>query len=110
MPVGDEMRRGERDRGDVVAVKERDQHRPDDELDVKAADAALIEQMRNLHYRRFRHRPTLLRAKAGSLAPRPAPDRKSTRLNSSHRTISYAVFCLKKKKKNQFHTHYTQTY
>src|SRR5437762_10990294 len=28
------------------------------------------------------------------------PDRKSTRLNSSHRCISYAVFCLKKKKKN----------
>src|SRR6266516_2901124 len=28
-------------------------------------------------------------------------DRKSTRLNSSHRTISYAVFCLKKKKKNK---------
>src|SRR5207248_7938360 len=30
-------------------------------------------------------------------------DRKSTRLNSSHRTISYAVFCLKKKNKR---THY----
>src|SRR5207248_9588904 len=29
---------------------------------------------------------------------RTDPDRKSTRLNSSHRTISYAVFCLKKKK------------
>src|SRR5437867_10649015 len=29
-------------------------------------------------------------------------DRKSTRLNSSHRTISYAVFCLKKKKKNKY--------
>src|SRR2546429_2680681 len=28
-----------------------------------------------------------------------APDRKSTRLNSSHGYISYAVFCLKKKKK-----------
>src|SRR5437762_3693003 len=28
-------------------------------------------------------------------------DRKSTRLNSSHRCISYAVFCLKKKKKKQ---------
>ena len=28
------------------------------------------------------------------------PDRKSTRLNSSHLDISYAVFCLKKKKKN----------
>src|SRR5947207_15975890 len=27
------------------------------------------------------------------------PDRKSTRLNSSHTVISYAVFCLKKKKK-----------
>src|SRR2546427_9592244 len=32
-------------------------------------------------------------------APRLAPDRKSTRLNSSHSQISYAVFCLKKKKK-----------
>src|SRR5437879_8421547 len=30
-----------------------------------------------------------------------ALDRKSTRLNSSHRCISYAVFCLKKKKKNK---------
>src|SRR5476649_2973301 len=31
----------------------------------------------------------------------PLPlDRKSTRLNSSHTVISYAVFCLKKKKKN----------
>src|SRR5256885_6342849 len=31
--------------------------------------------------------------------PNP-PDRKSTRLNSSHLVISYAVFCLKKKKNN----------
>src|SRR2546430_15491838 len=30
-------------------------------------------------------------------------DRKSTRLNSSHSQISYAVFCLKKKKKKQTH-------
>src|SRR5437762_7817831 len=30
----------------------------------------------------------------------PLEDRKSTRLNSSHRCISYAVFCLKKKKEN----------
>src|SRR5207248_5372545 len=29
--------------------------------------------------------------------PEAVADRKSTRLNSSHRTISYAVFCLKKK-------------
>src|SRR5258708_29530855 len=33
-------------------------------------------------------------------------DRKSTRLNSSHQIISYAVFCLKKKKQN---TEYTYT-
>src|SRR5438876_9181387 len=32
----------------------------------------------------------------------PAQDRKSTRLNSSHPSISYAVFCLKKK--NKIHT------
>src|SRR5437867_5694728 len=35
---------------------------------------------------------------------RRPPDRKSTRLNSSHRTISYAVFCLKKKKQHE-HPH-----
>src|SRR2546426_8506702 len=34
------------------------------------------------------------------LASDAARDRKSTRLNSSHLVISYAVFCLKKKKKN----------
>src|SRR3989440_5589442 len=32
-------------------------------------------------------------------------DRKSTRLNSSHDQISYAVFCLKKKKKKTLHVH-----
>src|SRR3712207_8949026 len=36
-------------------------------------------------------------------------DRKSTRLNSSHANISYAVFCLKKKK-NQYTKHVTQLY
>src|SRR3712207_8871399 len=35
-------------------------------------------------------------------------DRKSTRLNSSHANISYAVFCLKKKKQNTYHT-FTQS-
>src|SRR3712207_8348068 len=33
-------------------------------------------------------------------------DRKSTRLNSSHANISYAVFCLKKKKKSHSHLEY----
>src|SRR5256885_12817464 len=35
-------------------------------------------------------------------------DRKSTRLNSSHLVISYAVFCLKKKKKQQLTSHRRQ--
>src|SRR6266571_633970 len=34
-----------------------------------------------------------------TLGSAPCEDRKSTRLNSSHMSISYAVFCLKKKKK-----------
>src|SRR3712207_8939450 len=39
--------------------------------------------------------------RARCVGPRRAGgDRKSTRLNSSHANISYAVFCLKKKKKN----------
>src|SRR5438552_14907519 len=40
---------------------------------------------------------------SASIRPRMTPterDRKSTRLNSSHQIISYAVFCLKKKKQN----------
>src|SRR5258708_10573255 len=40
----------------------------------------------------------------GDFGGRPHPDRKSTRLNSSHQIISYAVFCLKKKKKSRFTT------
>src|SRR4051812_49630191 len=44
----------------------------------------------------------------GGIRPLAAPiggvvaDRKSTRLNSSHMSISYAVFCLKKKKKKNY--------
>src|SRR2546430_2459012 len=37
-------------------------------------------------------------------------DRKSTRLNSSHSQISYAVFCLKKKKKTKRHTTISRCY
>src|SRR2546430_10315139 len=45
----------------------------------------------------------------GSAVPAQLPgDRKSTRLNSSHSQISYAVFCLKKKKE-QHHLTFTQT-
>src|SRR3712207_8131254 len=59
--------------------------------------------------RSCRERDTVLRATGCSFrsgaAEVPEPDfgkdRKSTRLNSSHANISYAVFCLKKKKKQK---------
>src|SRR3712207_8198304 len=44
------------------------------------------------------HRP-----RARRQGRRRAEDRKSTRLNSSHANISYAVFCLKKKKERPLH-------
>src|SRR5688572_32370814 len=40
--------------------------------------------------------------RAARRSERRVTDRKSTRLNSSHSQISYAVFCLKKKKNNQY--------
>src|SRR5690348_17414827 len=45
--------------------------------------------------------PPPYQRRAAEIEPRKRyqPDRKSTRLNSSHPSISYAVFCLKKKKK-----------
>src|SRR5476649_3035540 len=53
------------------------------------------------------------RAAPGNRGPLPPADqreadRKSTRLNSSHTVISYAVFCLKKKNKKQEKTHKKQ--
>src|SRR5437879_8734545 len=64
---------------------------------------------RNAHHREHDQQHGFFRGCAetcdqGDSAARPAADgrqrdRKSTRLNSSHRCISYAVFCLKKKKK-----------
>src|SRR2546426_6183575 len=57
----------------------------------------------------FRLLLTFLRDQTGiepsalRIADIDAQDRKSTRLNSSHLVISYAVFCLKKKKKIEIH-------
>src|SRR5256886_2897004 len=45
-----------------------------------------------------------LRLRQQGLGLREKPDRKSTRLNSSHSQISYAVFCLKKKKTTHNYT------
>src|SRR5437588_6914066 len=53
--------------------------------------------------RRHAGQPVVDRGDAarGGTGGRWVGDRKSTRLNSSHTVISYAVFCLKKKKKNR---------
>src|SRR2546426_8807863 len=48
------------------------------------------------------HPPNFLLEAARPISPSRSPDRKSTRLNSSHLVISYAVFCLKKKNKTQY--------
>src|SRR2546430_11316206 len=53
----------------------------------------------------------LLQVESNWLDPAGIPgDRKSTRLNSSHSQISYAVFCLKKKKTKHSHAPETSTY
>src|SRR2546422_5522822 len=52
-----------------------------------------------LGFENYRERVELAMKKAGPLEGVRTGDRKSTRLNSSHGYISYAVFCLKKKKK-----------
>src|SRR2546430_12656653 len=69
----------------------------------------LFRSPRRGHRRRTRARDR--RKRVGFVPPRGHParlagavrDRKSTRLNSSHSQISYAVFCLKKKKKQKEH-------
>src|SRR5690349_23735475 len=56
----------------------------------------------------LRHRPASAARDAGREERGADGDRKSTRLNSSHVEISYAVFCLKKKK-NQSKTSYAES-
>src|SRR5258707_12002068 len=58
----------------------------------------------HLRGRRASHRrATGGRTRRGKTRRASLADRKSTRLNSSHANISYAVFCLKKKKHIQIH-------
>src|SRR2546422_4622062 len=90
----------------MVVVVVRDQHR--------------VDRRQVLEAQAGRHEAARARERHGAGPPRPDgigqqihaveleeeggvadPDRKSTRLNSSHGYISYAVFCLKKKKKEQ---------
>src|SRR5688572_31073175 len=51
-----------------------------------------------------------LAANGIALHQQAVADRKSTRLNSSHSQISYAVFCLKKKKKSTEMHHYLKSF
>src|SRR5688572_30883170 len=67
-------------------------------------DAAYAQRVRRRAFRLAsdRWRRVELRQLNPAVAVRgPHQDRKSTRLNSSHSQISYAVFCLKKKKKKK---------
>src|SRR3712207_6949899 len=57
-------------------------------------------RLRPLRRRRAGDRRAREPVAAAHRGGRRGPDRKSTRLNSSHANISYAVFCLKKKNKN----------
>src|SRR5256885_4007924 len=57
----------------------------------------LFRSLSGRRYLRELRTTQLAAAEPGTLI-RKDPDRKSTRLNSSHLVISYAVFCLKKKK------------
>src|SRR6266540_5849377 len=62
---------------------------------------ATVPDLRGRRHPRFGLRGRPDEALGPDARRRQPPDRKSTRLNSSHITISYAVFCLKKKKKNK---------
>src|SRR3712207_6860444 len=66
--------------------------------DRRGADLALRADQ-PLRHRRLGDEEGARGLRRGEAAEQPE-DRKSTRLNSSHANISYAVFCLKKKKKN----------
>src|SRR5437879_10814055 len=67
-----------------------------DELDVK-----ILRLLNSDARKSYRDIAKATDASISTVSSRVRKDRKSTRLNSSHRCISYAVFCLKKKKKKQ---------
>src|SRR5690625_6686067 len=69
--------------------------------------SALAESERDLISERTRSALDAKRRRGELIGGRKPTDRKSTRLNSSHVAISYAVFCLKKKKHNISKLKYT---
>src|SRR3712207_7133322 len=61
---------------------------------------ALLAESEGYHMLLYENTTDMDYAVAATAWTKAVGDRKSTRLNSSHANISYAVFCLKKKKKN----------
>src|SRR5436190_12831263 len=70
----------------------------------RAGDREAAGRARNAEGPRSTRVRTHPRERAGEGKAVRRPDRKSTRLNSSHTVISYAVFCLKKKKNITYNT------
>src|SRR5688572_32149483 len=66
---------------------------------LRGGGGAMINRLRELRGERGWSQGEL--AERLGVSRQTVKDRKSTRLNSSHSQISYAVFCLKKKKKNK---------
>src|SRR5260221_3985504 len=82
--------------GRRIHARERTKLRP-----VPKTNRVVAVSTAHIHYRTARKLPGLQNRVERPLRghAETATDRKSTRLNSSHTVISYAVFCLKKKKK-----------
>src|SRR2546426_4330857 len=77
---------------------------PDDGLEL-----ARLGELQELHHPSPHRRRVTLAVESPVDADHAEVDRKSTRLNSSHLVISYAVFCLKKKKTTKTQTLNTST-
>src|SRR3712207_6900181 len=81
------FRSGDGDRGDDADDRDDDQQ---------------LDQGEALFLLHVSHDLSILLVHKARNLMQPTLDRKSTRLNSSHANISYAVFCLKKKKQNKY--------
>src|SRR2546427_2908885 len=68
------------------------------------ACSQLVDVVEGADHKFFQATQVMDEARHNEVLDRYITDRKSTRLNSSHSQISYAVFCLKKKKTNQHTT------
>jgi hypothetical protein len=81
-PRRDQMRRRERDRGDVVAVDDRDQNRPYQHPDLEGAQPAFVEQTRKLDFRFAGHRSPLAEKSPRRKAAQPTWSSRSARRRS----------------------------